>query len=196
MNNEVRNYSVVYRIIHWAMALCMLLILATIFLRLTWLNKDNVANIIQNYSASTDQVLSHDQSLALARQIRKPMWQWHIYLGYTMTALFGLRLLMPFFGQMKFINPLNKKFTLKNKFQYWVYAVFYVCVATSLFTGLMIEFGPENIKDPMEEIHVLSIYYLVAFLILHFGGVLLAEFSNQKGIISRIVSGTDKKKND
>jgi len=53
----------------------------------------------------------------------------------------------------------------------------------------MIEFGPESLKDQMEEIHVLSIYYLITFLILHIGGVLLAEFTSDKGIVSRIVSG-------
>jgi cytochrome b len=41
----------------------------------------------------------------------------------------------------------------------------------------------------MEEIHVLSIYYLVAFIVLHIGGVLYAEFTISKGIISKIVSG-------
>ena len=31
--------------------------------------------------------------------------------------------------------------------------------------------------------------YLIAFIILHIGGVLWSEFTNQKGIISKIVSG-------
>ena len=41
----------------------------------------------------------------------------------------------------------------------------------------------------MEDIHVLSIYYLVPFIIIHLTGVLWAEFTDQKGIVSRIVSG-------
>ncbi|MFZ1806312.1 MAG: cytochrome b/b6 domain-containing protein [Cyclobacteriaceae bacterium] len=44
----------------------------------------------------------------------------------------------------------------------------------------------------MEEIHVLSIYYLVPFIVVHLTGVLLAEFTDQKGIVSRIVSGESK----
>ena len=42
----------------------------------------------------------------------------------------------------------------------------------------------------MENIHVLGIYYLVAFIVIHVAGVLIAEFSDQKGIVSRIVSGS------
>ena len=190
---ENRNYSLIYRIMHWAIAITMLLILFTIFLRLTWMNRDNMANIIKNYLSTTDKTLSEKEIMTLARQIRKPMWDWHIYLGYVMTGLYILRISLPFLGQMKYSNPLRKELSGKAKFQFWVYIVFYLCLATSLFTGLMIEFGPESLEKPMEEIHVLSIYYLVTFLILHIGGVLLAEFTSDKGILSRIVSGEKKK---
>jgi cytochrome b561 len=187
-----KNYSAVYRIMHWAIATCMILLLITIFLRLTWMNKDHMAGIIQNYLSTTDQSLSQDQLIVLAKQIRKPMWDWHIYIGYVLVGLYSIRLALPFFGQMKFSNPFNKILTLKEKFRYWVYLVFYGCVAVSLTTGLIIEFGPKDLKKAMEEIHVLSIYYLLAFICIHIGGVLLGEFNDQQGIISKIISGTKK----
>lgn len=187
---KTKNYSPIYRIMHWLIAICLILILATIFLRLTWLNKNNVADIINNYlSENTDQSLEQDQLIRLAKQIRKPMWEWHIYLGYVLVGLFAIRITLPFFGEMKFKNPLNKSLSGKEKFQYWVYIVFYLCLATSLFTGLFIEFGSKALKKSMEEIHELSIYYLVGYIIIHLGGVLLAEFSSDKGIVSRIISG-------
>lgn len=184
-----RDYSVIYRIMHWAIALCMLLLLVTIFLRLTWMNKDHVADIIQSYLSSADLSLSRDQIIVLAKQIRKPMWNWHLYLGYVLSGLFCIRLALPLFGRMKFTNPLDKKLSTKTKFQYWVYIIFYTCLAVTLTTGLIMEFGPKTMKDFMEEIHVLSLYYLIPFLILHVGGILLAEFTTQPGIISRIVRG-------
>ena len=189
-----KNYSAVYRIIHWSIAISMVLLLITIFLRLTWMNKNNVAEIIQNYLNTTDQSLTQDQLIVLAKKIRQPMWDWHIYLGYVLTGLFIIRFFLPFFGEMKFQNPLNKELISKEKFQNWIYLIFYVCVVISLSTGLLIKFGPKELKNPMEEIHVLSIYYLIAFIILHVGGVLWSEFTNQKGILSKIVSGN--RKND
>lgn len=191
---ENRTYSTAYRIVHWAIAISMILLLLTIFLRLTWMNKNHVADIIQNYLSTTDQTLSRDQAIILAKQIRKPMWDWHIYIGYVLVGLYSIRLVLPFFGQMQFSNPLKKELTIKAKFQYWVYIVFYVCVAVSLITGLIIEFGSKDLKKPMEEIHVLSIYYLLAFIFLHLGGVILAELTTEQGIISKIVSGTSKTK--
>jgi cytochrome b561 len=186
---ETVNYSKIYRIIHWAIAVSFLLLLITIFLRLTWMNKENVADIIQSYLSETDQSLTREQLIVLAKQIRKPMWDWHIYLGYVLTGLFSLRFILPFFGTMKFQSPLAKNLTLKQKFQKWTYIIFYVCVVVSLVTGLIIVWGPKTLKDPMEEIHVLGIYYLIAFIVLHIGGILIAEFTNQKGIISRIIRG-------
>lgn len=153
------------------------------------MNKDHVADIIRNYLSSTGQSLSREQLIVLAKQIRQPMWDWHIYFGYTLVGLYSIRMMLSFFGQMKFSNPLGKQLSSKIKFQLWVYLVFYVCVGISLITGLMIELGPKNLKKTIEEIHVLSIYYLITFIVLHISGVLLAEFTNQRGIISKIVSG-------
>ncbi|MEY3437516.1 MAG: hypothetical protein RL265_101 [Bacteroidota bacterium] len=187
---EKRNYSVIYRLMHWSIAFCMLFILFTVFLRMTWMNKENVANIMQKYFAETNASMTREQLIDLAKQIRKPMWVWHNYAGYVLSALFFLRLTLPFFGELKFANPFNKQLALKVKFQYWVYLVFYVCVLLSLVTGLTIEFGPSSMKSTVEEIHVLSIYYLLTFLVLHVGGILIAEFTVNPGIISRIVRGT------
>jgi cytochrome b561 len=190
---EPTPYSKLYRLIHWAIAISFLLLLMTILLRLTWMNKNNVAAIIQTYLSDTDQFLSQDQLIVLAKKIRQPMWNWHLYIGYVLTGLFSLRFLLPFFGQIKFQNPFIKNLSIKQKFQKGTYLIFYLCVVISLVTGLLIEFGPKAFKKPMEEIHLLGIYYLVGFIVIHIAGVLVAEFTDKKGIISRIVSGSKKK---
>jgi cytochrome b561 len=190
---ETRNYSKVYRILHWLIAITFILLLLTIFLRKTWMEKNHVAGIIQDFLADNGHAaLSQDDAILLAKKIRKPMWNWHIYFGYVLTGLYCIRLAVPFFGEMKFSSPFKAELDSKTKFQFLVYLVFYVCTAISLVTGLLIEFGPKNLKDPMEEIHVLSLYYLLGFMVLHFGGVLLAECTTEKGIVSRIISGSKK----
>jgi cytochrome b561 len=171
----------------------MTLLLLTIFLRLTWLEKNNVAAIIQDFLGEKGAALSQDDAILLAKKIRKPMWQWHIYLGYALTGLYSLRTLLPLFGKMPFSSPFNAQLDRQTKIQYGIYLVFYILVAVSLTTGLLIEFGPKAIKDPMEEIHELSLYYLVGYMILHIGGVLLADFTKSPGIISRIISGKSQK---
>jgi cytochrome b561 len=156
------------------------------------MNKVNVSNIIQDFLSETDLKMSEDDSMTLAKRIRRPMWEWHMYIGYVLVGLYVVRLLLPLMGEMKFPNPFKKELNLKEKFQNWVYCIFYICVAGSLFTGLMIEFGPDSMHELMEEIHILSIYYLLAFIVLHFGGVLMAELTDQQGLVSRIISGKRK----
>lgn len=190
---EKLKYSKIYRIIHWAIAVSFLLLLITIFLRLTWMNKYNMAAIIENYLISTEQSLSQDQLIVLAKKIRQPMWNWHIYMGYILVGLFSIRFILPAFGQMKIQNPLSKNLSTKKRIQKWTYIIFYVFVMVSLVTGLIIELGPKDLKKPMEEIHILGIYYLIAFIVIHLAGVLIAEFTNEKGIISKIVSGSKDK---
>ena len=184
-----KSYTSIYRIMHWAIAITMLLLLFTIFLRLTWMNKNNVSEIIQNFLSSTDQTLTEEESVLLAKKIRQPMWQWHIYLGYVLVGLFSLRFILPFFGQMKFQHPFNKTLSTKDKFKNWAYIVFYLCTTITLTTGLFLEFGPENLEETMEEIHVLALYYFIPFLVIHLSGVFIAEFTAEKGIISRIIGG-------
>src|SRR5690606_33519301 len=111
------NYTRIYRIVHWAIALTFLLLLITIFLRLTWMNKYHMASIIQEYMKGTGQTMSYDETVVMAKEIRKPMWQWHIYLGYVLVGLFGIRFMLPAFGEMKFQNPMTSKLTLKATIQ-------------------------------------------------------------------------------
>lgn len=72
-----------------------------------------------------------------------------------------------------------------------MYIVFYSLLAISFFTGFMIENEPKSLQHNIELVHVQSLYYVVTFIVLHIGGVMLAEFGPEKGIISRIVSGDE-----
>lgn len=156
---------------------------------MTWLNKSGIAAIIQEYLSGTDQVLSQQKMIALAKKIREPMWNWHIYIGFLLVGLFTIRLILAASGKMKFQNPLTVKLTAKEKFQKWTYLIFYTCVIISLVTGILMEAGPGELKKSMEGIHAFGIYYLAAYIGIHIAGVLIAEFTSQKGIISEIISG-------
>ena len=189
---QARTFDRTFRIMHWLLAILMFLLLVTIFLRLTWLEKFSVAEIINTYAADQQINISQDQAVTLAKKIRKPMWQWHIWLGYAITAVYVLRMLLPLFGRMRLASPKQAGLDGKTRFQYWVYLVFYVLLGASLSTGLLIEFGPDAWHETVEELHVLSIYYFVAYMLLHIGGVLLAEFTSLPGLISRVISGNQR----
>ena len=135
-----------------------------------------------------DVTLTQDQLLKIAKQIRKPMWDWHVYTGYVLIGLYAIRLALPFFGEMKFSNPF-KAASLKQKIQYWSYILFYIFVGASLITGFLIVNGPQEWKKSLESVHTLGLYYLLPFIFIHFTGLFLAEKGENKGIVSRMIRG-------
>lgn len=183
---ETKKFSIVYRIMHWAIAFCLLFMLFTIFLRLTWLNKVNVAEILGNELSQKDVNLTSEELIKIAKKIRKPMWAWHVYIGYVLIGLYAIRMILPLFGEMKFKFPRNEK-TLKNRFKQWIYLFFYVGLTATLATGFLIVNGPKTWKDSMEGIHELSLYYILTFIVIHFAGILMAEFGSEKGIVSKMI---------
>lgn len=62
----------------------------------------------------------------------------------------------------------------------------------ALATGLLIKFGPDTIHEAMEELHKKSLTYMIGFIVLHIGGVLIADAREERGLISKIISGEAK----
>ncbi|MCD6544750.1 MAG: cytochrome b/b6 domain-containing protein [Flavobacteriaceae bacterium] len=175
------------RILHWSLAFSILFILLTIFLRLNWMEKNNVAAILIDKLSLIDISISKEQAIKIAKQIRKPMFDWHIYIGYVASGIFALRVLYNFLHKEMY-NPK----TAKERFQIWVYRIFYIFLGITLFTGLYMKFGPNFLNDFSEEVHKLTLYYVIPFLILHFTGILISELTTKEGIVSKMIGGDNK----
>jgi cytochrome b561 len=189
MSLENKNFSFTHRLLHWLIAFSILFMMLTVFLRLTWLEKNNVAAILQDNLKALNISLNHDDAIKIAKQIRKPMWDWHIYTGYFLIGLYVLRLINLYFSGIKFPNPFHRASNLKQKIQGWTYIIFYFLMGISLITGFFIVNGSPDYKDFLESIHVQSIYYVVLFIIMHMAGLVISELSNGKGIVSKMIYG-------
>lgn len=154
-----------------------------------WMNKGSMGTIIHDGLAEQNVAISQDDAIGLAKKVRRPMWNTHIIAGYVLVALFVLRIILTWVQGAGFVSPLKKGITPYERFKSWVYVIFYILLGASLFTGLMMEFGPESLEHTMEDIHVLSLYYSVTFIVLHTAGVLIADAGKERGIISKIISG-------
>jgi cytochrome b561 len=183
------KFSLAHRILHWSLAIAILFLLLTILLRMGWMNKNHMADILKENLSEINIQISDDQAVVIAKKIRQPMWQWHIYTGYAIVVIYFLRGLLALFQGWLFTSPFERGLPLREKFQSWVYLIFYVLLGFSLTTGLLIEFGPENLEHTAEELHEKSMIYLVTYIILHFAGLIFAEISTDKGIISKMIGG-------
>jgi cytochrome b561 len=197
MNTSARpfrntSYTKAHRILHWLIAFTFLFILLTVWLRMDWMNKNNIAQIMVKGLEKQDIHLSDEVAANIGRAVRKPMWDTHIYAGYVLLLLYVVRLAVMRIEGPVFSNPFSRKISARERFKSAVYLVFYICLGASLFTGAYIELiGKVNpvIYKAMKTIHIQSLYYSLAFIFLHLTGLVLAESGADKGIISRMIHG-------
>lgn len=183
------RFNLASRLIHWAIAFTFLYILLTVLLRLGWMNKGSMGTIIQEGLYKDGITLDKDAAGTLAKKVRRPMWETHTIAGYVLVGLYVVRMIINIVQGCGFDNPLKAGLSGYKKFKSWVYVVFYIFLAGSLITGLLIEFGPESIHEISEEIHKLSLYYMTTFIAVHLVGVVIADGGKERGIISKIISG-------
>ena len=70
MQSNYRNYNTWFRLTHWLLALGIVVISLTIFLRLNWMNKDVMSTILQTELAKIDIFIEKDASIKIAKKIR------------------------------------------------------------------------------------------------------------------------------
>jgi len=185
----MKTYSVELRLWHWLHAITVLGLLGTFFLRKTFLSWRANSEILMLKLAEFDITVTTEQAKVLAKTIRAPMWEWHIILGFIFATLLLWRLVM----------------IMKNGFDYntedshmkWVYRgyrVIYAILSFMAFSGLVMYFYQDiglskEIAKNIKELHELIAWSVVAFVFMHIVGVFVADNSNQKGIISKMISG-------
>lgn len=193
MNNF--KFSPLHRFLHWSIALAIILILITVFLRLGWMNKNVMADVIFKHLQEKQINISKEETLSIAKEIRGNMFNWHVYIGYLLMGLYIIRILYLLIKGPMFENPLSKNSTNKKKLQSIIYIIFYIGLGITLITGVFIENGHKEYKKSVESIHQLSLYFMLGFLILHLAGIFLAEKTSEKGIVSAMINGGNKDKN-
>ncbi|MCT8987280.1 cytochrome b/b6 domain-containing protein [Shewanella phaeophyticola] len=183
------NYPLAHRLLHWGLALTMLVMLLTVLLRLGWMEKNHMAAMIAQGLANIDVMITDKQAVSIAKGIRGVMFKWHIYFGYAVSVLVFARFVyMAKFG-LHYPSPLSSLATVKQKFQAWVYWVFYAGVTISVITGLLLKFDPEAIEHQAETIHKLALWYFIPFISLHVAGIFIAESTHEKGMVSKMIGG-------
>ena len=184
-----KRFNLASRLIHWAIAFVFLYILLTVLLRMGWMNRGTVAALAEESLAKDGATVTKDQVTNVGRAVRRPMWDTHIIAGYVLIGLYVIRMIINAVQGSGFDNPLKQGLSGYRKFKSWVYIIFYILLFGSLLTGILIEFGPHSIHEASEEIHKLSLYYMIAFIALHLAGVIIADGGKERGIISKIISG-------
>jgi cytochrome b561 len=151
-----------------------------------WMGKSSITEAIDQ---TTPNALTAQQKSGIAKAIMSPMWEWHEVAAYIILGAFVLRIIYMLAKGIRFPHPFGKNNTSKEKMQGWIYILFYLFVGVTTVTGFYISWIDGNLKGTMETVHKWSIYWFPVFILLHFGGIVIAECTNKKGITSQMIGG-------
>ena len=204
---EIKKYSSSIRLWHWLNAIVITGSLLTVLLNSTLLKTKKNAAVIKANLAHSGVTVTDGQARSVAHELSDKVWTIHTYFGYTLAALLLFRLLLEFFqlADQKFIRKLKstyhqyqttKKHRELTKHNFWVktiYAVFYLVLITMAITGLCLVFEDDvpllKSIHAFKQIHAFTMYLIIAFIIVHIVGVLLAERKDNRGIVSDMING-------
>ena len=204
---EIKKYSSSIRLWHWLNAIVITGSLLTVLLNSTLLKTKKNAAVIKANLVHSGVTVTDGQARSVAHELSDKVWTIHTYFGYTLAALLLFRLLLEFFqlADQKFIRKLKstyhqyqttKKHRELTKHNFWVktiYAVFYLMLITMAITGLCLVFEDDvpllKSIHAFKQIHAFTMYLIIAFIIVHIVGVLLAERKDNRGIVSDMING-------
>lgn len=197
----IRRHSLGLRIWHWLDALVVLALIATYFLRE---NLVQHGRYLTQRLAETGFAVSDEAARPIIREMVKDLWAWHIRIGYVLTALFVVRVILFFTDKTHplrecwdLVGTARTNFDFRNVHNVVVRAGYIVFYALQLFmigSGFALVFGKgwgiaQPIHHLLHESHETVMWFFVAFVILHVVGVFTAENTGDAGITSAMING-------
>ena len=180
----MREFSPSFRIWHWLQALVIIGLFVTVLLRESVMEKQHVGQIVQKQLVSIGTVISDEKATVIGKAVRSPMWDWHIYFGFAITALLIFRLAMIVKNGFGFDN------NPKMRWVYKLYKIVYALLLIMSISGLSLYFKlAGSMKENVEGLHFYVGWTIFAFAVVHLAGVIHAERTDQSGIVSRMING-------
>lgn len=169
--------------------------------------RDNIG-LVQNQLKEKGITASEEQAFAVSHEYEDKMWDVHKLLGFGLAFLLISRVLieiaLPSDEKMRtrIKNAMGLyKLNNGNKAEYRhylnvkkVYTLFYLILLLMALTGLGLAFGRDlgftrEIHNAVKTIHSILQYCMYAFVLIHLIGVVIAENTKDKGIVSGMING-------
>lgn len=204
----IQEHSAIIRIWHWLTFIIISGSIITVLINSTMTNQRKNIPMVQEQLKSRDVVVTEDQAFAVTREYEDKFWGIHKLLGYSLAFLFISRVIIELTqpGGEKINSRIKNalglfrkkegdwkesRHYLRVKFSYLLFYLLLFCMA---ITGLEMAFGRElgfsrEFSRTIREIHSLGQYLIYAFIILHLCGVIIADNTNNKGLVSGMING-------
>jgi len=190
-----KQFTPLYRIWHWTMALSVIGLLATVLLRKTFLSWHTNSEIIMSKFTEAGVEVTAELAKVTAKAIRSGMWEWHNIFGLFLGISLLIRIYMMLTKQAQL--PIVKFFQANGgelKLKYGVYTILCFFIIMMALSGGFLYFY-ESLgftKDSIhwvKETHEFMMWGVVVSVSLHLVGVFKHEISTKEPIISKMIHG-------
>lgn len=204
----LQSHSAMIRIWHWVTFLLISAIMVTVLLNSTLMNQRKNVALVQDQLKSKGVSVNEDQAFTITREYEDKLWGVHKWIGYGLASLLFSRILIELFqsGEDKIRSRFKSALGLyrlkvreKNEYRHYLrvkigYLLFYVLLFFMAITGLGLAFGRElgfsrELHGIIKEIHSIGQYFIYAFVFLHLCGVIIADMTRSKGLVSGMING-------
>ena len=204
----LQKHSAVLRLWHWVTFLTLSASMITVLFASTLLQPRANIKLVQDQLQRKGVTINEEQAFAVSHRFEDTMWNLHKLLGFGLAFLLVSRLVVEVVqtGDEKVRVRIKKALNLKlnnpgNKSMYRHYLnvkrgylASYALLFIMAFTGLCLAFGrdlaiPQNLHRLIKTVHSLCQYLMYGFVLLHLGGVIIAENGRDKGIVSGMING-------
>jgi Ni/Fe-hydrogenase 1 B-type cytochrome subunit len=196
------------RLWHWLNLIIISGSLITVLINSTVLDGRNNAGYVKTEVQKSGLSLDDLQARSAVHALQDKVWSVHIIFGYLLGALLAYRIISELLQRkdQKFARKLkaayktstalraNKNLVVHERFVKSIYAIFYLLLFIMVTTGLSLVFKDNlhlsrGTSGSIKDFHGFCMYPIIAFIIIHIAGVLLAESKDEKGIVSDMIHG-------
>ena len=204
------SYSVAIRLWHWltfitiTASLIMVLLGSTVFTI-----KENIP-MVQEQVQQKGGTVTPEQARAVAHEYSDKMWMLHKYIGFGLCFLLLCRMIIEitYSRQQKLSAKIKRAARLQTHslreqndqkhflLVKWGYVIFYTLFLIMALTGLGLAF--ENVPifkanhKLITNIHSFVQYLIYSYILSHIVGVIRADVTDNKGIVSAMINGGEK----
>jgi len=204
----LQQHSASLRIWHWLTFLFITGSIVTVLINSTLLSPRDNIKLVQEQLSKKGVTVTNEQAFAVSHEYEDKMWDIHKYFGFGLAILFLSRVVIEFTqpDEEKLRNRLKKAIALSKikdsrsaEYKHYMrvkqsYLLFFVLLFLMVLTGLGMAFGRDlgisrEIHGGIKNVHAFVQYLIYGFIVLHLGGVILAENSRMRGIVSGMIHG-------
>ena len=204
----IQSHSVQLRIWHWLVFLLITGSIVTVLFNSTLLSPRENVNLVQEQLQRKGITVTDEQAFTVSHEYEDKMWDVHKLIGFGLAFLLLARVVIEFTQpeEEKVRNRIKKAILLSMQhdrisadYKHYLrvkqsYMVFFILLFGMAFTGLGLAFGRDlgisrDIHGVLKNVHSIIQYFMYAFIVLHLGGVIIAENGKIKGLVSGMIHG-------